>query len=170
MSARGLPLIAVALVLGGGCSASRSPRRRRLRPARRRRPVPGRAARTAPRTTRSLAETVVLLGLDSAACRLGVSRERLVLALPSQKDRAELARRPAPTSAASRRRSRTACTPASTGSSKTGQLPKLSALLPSIADQLGISKSLVGADPRQRGRQRCSRPPTCCAGRSTSST
>ena len=39
----------------------------------------------------ALAERVVLVGLDETACKLGVSRERLVLALPVAADRRALA-------------------------------------------------------------------------------
>lgn len=39
-----------------------------------------------------LAQTLVLLGVQRAACTLGVTRERLVVALPSGLDRAALAR------------------------------------------------------------------------------
>lgn len=40
-----------------------------------------------------LAQQVVLLGVQNAACALGVSRERLLLALPSERDRLALARK-----------------------------------------------------------------------------
>ena len=39
-----------------------------------------------------LAQTLVLLGVQRAACTLGVSRERLIIALPSREDRDALAR------------------------------------------------------------------------------
>src|ERR1700754_1971380 len=72
-----LPLIAVALVAavlgvqvaaGGGHYVPRRP----ANPCTPR-PVPPIPAQLEP-----LAEQIVLLGLDSAACRLGISRERLV--------------------------------------------------------------------------------------------
>src|SRR3954470_7601613 len=75
-----LPLIAVLLVAvvfgvqlaaGGGDYVPRAP----ADPCAAR-PVPPIAPRMEP-----LAERVVLLGLDGAACRLGISRERFVLAL-----------------------------------------------------------------------------------------
>ena len=75
-----LPLIAVLLVAavlgvpvaaGGGHYAPRRP----ANPCTHR-PIP-----PIPSELEPLAEQIVLLGLHSAACRLGISRERLVLAL-----------------------------------------------------------------------------------------
>src|ERR1700729_3049009 len=75
-----LPLIAVVLVAavlgvqvaaGGGRYVPRQPANPCLP-----RPVPPIPAQLEP-----LAEQIALLGLDGAACRLGISRERLVLAL-----------------------------------------------------------------------------------------
>src|SRR3954471_11944025 len=80
MRAFALPLIAVLLVVavlgvqvaaGGGDYVPRRPADPCVRRA-----VPPLRARLEP-----VAERIVLLGLDSAACRLGISRERLVLAL-----------------------------------------------------------------------------------------
>ena len=116
MSPRGIALIAAALCLSAGLLgvqlASGGADFVPQRPAD---PCQDRA-RTGTDDLEGLAETVVLAGLDDAACKLGVTRERLLLALPSEEDRAELAHRPARTNAASRKRSTTACTPASTGS------------------------------------------------------
>ena len=80
MRALALPLIAVLLVAGvlgvqvaagGGDYVPRRPAD----------PCAPRAVPPLPAQLEPVAERIVLLGLDSAACRLGVSRERLVLAL-----------------------------------------------------------------------------------------
>jgi hypothetical protein len=95
----------------------------------------------------ALAEIVVLTGVDEAACKLGVSRERLLLALPSAKDRAELARETGTDEAGLERALKDGLRAGVERLDRSGQLPKTSALLPSVADQLGVSKSLVGAIP-----------------------
>jgi hypothetical protein len=147
MNARGFALIAVALVLCGGLicvqlaaggadfvpQVAADPCRDR--------------GRTGTNDLEGLAETVVLTGLDEAACTLGVSRERLLLALPSEADRAELAKE---TGTDERGLARAIKDGLGTGVDrldKAGQLPKVSALLPAIADQLGISRTLVGLIP-----------------------
>jgi hypothetical protein len=82
MKALALPLIAallVALVLGVQIAAGGGdyvPRR----PAD---PCHARAMAPLPAHLEPLAERIVLLGIDGAACRLGVTRERLVLDLAS---------------------------------------------------------------------------------------
>lgn len=134
-----LPLIAVLLVAavlgvqvaaGGGQYAP-------LLPADPCTPHP--VAPTAPQLE-PLAGQIVLLGLDNAACRLGISRERLVLALA---DRRSL-------------------DPAAIGALKAGlrdavsrldrehRLPKVSQLLPQALDQAqlpGIAKTIIEAIP-----------------------
>lgn len=87
-----------------------------------------------------LAEQIVLLGLDDAACRLGISRERLVLALADPRSLA----------------------PGAMGALKAGlhdavrrldrehRLPEVSQLLPQVLDQAqlpGIAKTIIGAIP-----------------------
>ena len=87
-----------------------------------------------------LAEQIVLLGLDSAACRLGISRERLVLAVAQPRT----------------------LTPATTAALKAGlrdavgrldrehRLPSVSRLLPQALDQAhlpGIATTLINAIP-----------------------
>jgi hypothetical protein len=76
----GLPLIAVVLVAGvlGVQVAAGGGRYVPLRPAN---PCTPRPVPPIPAQLEPLAEQIVLLGLDNAACRLGVSRERLVLAI-----------------------------------------------------------------------------------------
>lgn len=88
----------------------------------------------------ALAEQIVLLGLDNAACRLGISRERLVLALADPRS----------------------LNPATLGALKAGlrdavsrldrehRLPKVSQLLPQALDQAqlpGIAKTIIDAIP-----------------------
>jgi hypothetical protein len=147
MSPRGFALIAVALVLSAGLLgvqlASGGADFVSQRPAD---PCQERA-RTGQDDLEGLAETVVLTGLDETACKLGVSRERLLLALPSQKDRAELARETGTDERGLAQALKDGLRTGVDRLDKAGQLPKTSALLPSVADQLGISKNLVDAIP-----------------------
>ena len=87
-----------------------------------------------------LAEQIVLLGLDSAACRLGISRERLVLALADP--RSLDPRAPAALKAGLR--------DAVDRLDREGRLPKVSQLLPEALDQAdlpGIAKTIIDAIP-----------------------
>jgi len=88
----------------------------------------------------SLGEQIVLLGLDGAACRLGISRERLVLALAQTRS---LDRRvPAALKAGLR--------DAVDRLDREGRLPKVSRLLPGALDHTGlpgIAKTIIGAIP-----------------------
>ena len=134
-----LPLIAVVLVAavlgvqvaaGGGHYVPRRP----ANPCTPR-PVPPIPAQLEP-----LAEQIVLLGLDSAACRLGISRERLVLALADT--RALDPRAPAALKAGLR--------DAVDRLDREGRLPKVSQLLPEALDQAnlpGIAKTILEAIP-----------------------
>ena len=134
-----LPFIAVVLVAavlgvqvaaGGGHYVPRRP----ANPCTPR-PVPPIPAHLEP-----LAEQVVLLGLDSAACRLGISRERLVLALAetsSLDPRAPAALKAGLQDAVARL-------------DREGRLPKVSQLLPEALDQAnlpGIVKTIIKASP-----------------------
>jgi hypothetical protein len=134
-----LPLIAVLLVasvLGvqvaaGGGQYVPLPPANPCRP----RPVPPIPPRLEP-----LAAQIVLLGLDGAACRLGISRERLVLALAETRslDPRESAALKAGLRGAVDRLDRQ------------GRLPKVSQLLPDALDQAnlpGIVKTIIGATP-----------------------
>jgi hypothetical protein len=135
----GLPLIAVLLVAavlgvqvaaGGGRYVPRRPGNP-CTP----RPVPPIPAQLDP-----LAEQIALLGLDSAACRLGISRERLVLALANTRTldpRAPAALKAGLGDAVDRL-------------DREGRLPKVSQLLPEALDQAnlpGIVKTIVLAIP-----------------------
>jgi hypothetical protein len=134
-----LPLIAVLLVgavlgvqvaAGGGHYVPRRPADPCVP-----RPVPPIGARLEP-----LAEQIVLLGLDGAACRLGISRERLVLALADP--RSLDPRAPAALKAGLR--------DAVDRLDREGRLPKVSRLLPEALDQSdlpGIAKTIIEAIP-----------------------
>ena len=136
-----LPLIAVVLVAlvlgiqvaaGGGKYVPRRP----ANPCAPR-PIPRVQPRLAP-----LAQEVVLLGLDNAACRLGISRERLVLALANT--RSLDPRAPAALKAGLR--------DAVGRLDREGRLPKVSQLLPQALDQSSLPgpiKAIVGALPSQ---------------------
>ena len=99
------------------------------------RPVPAIPAQLEP-----LTEQVVLLGLDSAACRLGTSRERLVLALAETRSldpRQSAALKAGLADAVDRL-------------DRQGRLPKVSQLLPAVLDQAnlaGIAKTVIEAIP-----------------------
>ena len=134
-----LPLIAVALVgavlgvqvaAGGGHYAPRRPADPCVVPT----PSP------VPAQLEALTERIVLLGLDSAACRLGISRERLVLALADPRTldpRAPAALKAGLLDAVDRLE-------------RQGQLPRVSQLLPEALDLAhlpGIVKTLIKAIP-----------------------
>jgi hypothetical protein len=134
-----LPLIALALVAavlgiqvaaGGGDYVPRRPANPCLP-----RPIPAIQPQLEP-----LAQEIVLLGLDGAACRLGVSRERFVLALAntgSLDPRAPAALKAGLRDAVDRL-------------DREGRLPKVSQLLPQALDQTGlpgIAKAIIGALP-----------------------
>jgi hypothetical protein len=135
----GLPLIAVLLVAGvlgvqiaagGGDYVPRQP----ADPCQPR-PVPPIQAQM-----EAVAERVVLLGLDDAACRLGVSRERLVLSLAES--RTVDPRTPAAIKAGLRQ--------AVDRLDREGRLPKVSQVLPEALDQAdlpAIAKTVIRALP-----------------------
>lgn len=134
-----LPAIAVVLVMAvlGVQLAAGGGRYVPLRPANpcTPRPVPPTPAQLEP-----LAEQIVLLGLDGAACRLGISRERLVLALAETRSldpRASAALKAGLVDAVDRL-------------NREDRLPKVSQLLPQALDQAnlpGIVKTIIGAIP-----------------------
>ena len=134
-----LPLIAALLVVavlgvqlaaGGGHYVP-------LRPAN---PCTPRPVPPIPAQLEPLAEQIVLLGLDGAACRLGISRERLVLALAETRSldpRESAALKAGLVDAVDRL-------------NREGRLPKVSQLLPQALDQAnlpGIVKTIIGAIP-----------------------
>ena len=134
-----LPLIAVLLVAGvlgvqvaagGGRYVPRRPGNPCVQ-----RPVP-----PIPPQLDPLAEQIVLLGLDNAACRLGISRERLVLELADTRSldpRAPAALKAGLGDAVDRLAGE-------------GRLPRVSQLLPQALDQAGlpgIVKTIIEAIP-----------------------
>jgi hypothetical protein len=139
MSRLALPLIAVLLVAavlgvqvaaGGGQYVPRRPANPCIR-----HPIPPIQPQLEP-----LAGQLVLLGLNSAACRLGLSRERLVLALADP--RSLDPRAPAALKAGLR--------DTVDRLEREGRLPKVSQLLPSALDQAnvpGIAKTIIEAIP-----------------------
>ncbi len=139
MSRLALPLIAVLLVTavlgvqvaaGGGHYVPRQPAN----------PCVPRPVSPIPAQLEPLAQQIVLLGLDRAACRLGISRERLVLALAdthSLDPRAAAALQAGLRDAVNRL-------------DREKRLPKVSQLLPQALDQAdlpGIAKTIIGALP-----------------------
>jgi hypothetical protein len=99
------------------------------------RPIPPVAAGLEP-----IAERIVLLGLDGAACRLGVTRERLLLQLADN-------RTLDPRTAAALK---AGLNDAVDRLDREGRLPKVSAVLPQALDQAnlpGIVKTLIEAIP-----------------------
>lgn len=134
-----LPLIAVLLVAavlgvqvaaGGGRYVPRRPAN----------PCTPRPIPPIPPQLEPLAEQIVLLGLDSAACRLGISRERLVLMLADTRSldpRASAALKAGLSDAVDRL-------------DREGRLPKVSQLLPQALAQAslpGIVKTIINAIP-----------------------
>jgi hypothetical protein len=134
-----LPLIAVLLVAavlgvqvaaGGGDYTP-------LRPAD---PCVQRAIPPIPARLDALAEQIVLVGLDNAACRLRISRERLVLALAETRSlnpRAAAALKAGLGDAVNRL-------------DHEHRLPKVSQVLPEALDQASVSglvKTIIGAVP-----------------------
>ena len=147
MSSRGLALIVVALLLSAGLlGVQLASGGADFVPERPADPCQDRA-RTVRADLEGLAETVVLTGLDEAACKLGVPRERLLLALPSQADRAKLAQEAGTDERGLAQAIDDGLHSGVDRLEKSGRLPTWSALLPSIADQLGISQSLVDLIP-----------------------
>lgn len=139
MRALSLPVIAVLLVaavLGVELAAGGED----YAPSRPADPCLPRAATEIPPRLDPLVERIVLLGLDRAACRLGVPRERLVLTLADRRalDPATAAALQAGLRDAVERLDRQ------------GRLPKVSQLLPEAlaqADLPGIVKTLITAIP-----------------------
>lgn len=119
-----LPLIAVLLIAavlgvqvaaGGGHYVPRRPAN----------PCTPRSSKPVQQRLESLAEQIGLLGLDSAACRLNISRERFVLAL------ADLRSLEPGAPAALKAGLHTAVDRLD----REGRLPKISRLLPQLLDQ-----------------------------------
>jgi hypothetical protein len=139
MRALALPLIAALLVAavlgvqvaaGGGDYVPRRPAD----------PCAPRGIPPIPAGLEPVAERIVLLGLDGAACRLGVTRERLVLTLADNRSLDPDAARAL----------KAGLRDAVDRLDREGRLPKVSQLLPEALDQAdlpGIVKTLIGAIP-----------------------
>jgi hypothetical protein len=109
-------------------------------PARPADPCVERAVAPIPPRLEPLMERIVLLGLDRAACRLGVPRERLVLSLA---DQGTLDPKTGPALKAGLR-------DAIQRLDREGRLPRASQLLPEVlaqADLPGFVKTIIGAIP-----------------------
>jgi hypothetical protein len=91
-----------------------------------------------------LAERVVLTGLDESACQLGISRERLVLGLASSKAQDDLVADLGTNRAELAKTLNTGLDKGVTRLETDGELPKASALLPDIIDELKLPPSLSG--------------------------
>jgi hypothetical protein len=148
MNARGLALIAVAIVLSGGLLAIQLVAGGAdFVPQATADPCRDREDRPIEADFESIAEAVVLTGLDEAACELGVSRERLLLAVPSREDRAELARELGTDERGLARAIADGLSAGVDRLEREDRLPPSSALLPSVADELGVSRGLVDLIP-----------------------
>jgi hypothetical protein len=134
-----LPLIAVLLVaavLGVQVAAGGG----QYTPLRSANPCEPRPVPPIPAQLEPLAEQIVLLGLDGAACQLGISRERLVLALAETRSL-----NPHQSAAL-----KAGLLDAVDRLDREGRLPKVSQLLPQALDQAnlpGIVKTIIGAIP-----------------------
>jgi len=147
MSFRGAALIAIAVILSAGLlSVQMANGGADFVPAAPADPCQDRN-RPVGTDLEALGEAIVLTGIDEAACTLGVSRERLVLALPSKTDRAELARELGTDERGLALALKNGLRTGVDRLDKSGKLPKISALLPEIADELGISQGLVDLIP-----------------------
>ncbi len=147
MNTRGIVLIVAALVLGAGLlGVQLAAGGADFVPQRSADPCQD-LGRTAPDELAGLVETVVVTGVNDAACELGVSRERLLLSLLSPEDRAELAREAGTDENGLAETIKEGLEHAIDRLDAAGQLPKASALLPSLADQLGIPDPLVNSVP-----------------------
>jgi hypothetical protein len=114
-------VLAVQLAAGGGDFTPRRPAD----------PCAGRAFGPLEPRIEPLAERIVLLAVDRAACDLGLSRERLLLMLASPSGRRALG----PQAPAALRRGLHA---AIDDLQRRGRLPRVSALLPEVLDVSGL--------------------------------
>ena len=133
-----IAVLLVAVVLGAQVAAGGV----RYVPRRPADPCVARPVAATPAQLDPLAEQIVLIGLDNAACRLGISRERLVLALADTRSldpRAPAALKAGLADAVDRL-------------DREGRLPKVSQLLPQALSQAslpGILKTVIEAIPAQ---------------------
>jgi hypothetical protein len=169
MSFRGAALIAVAVMLSAGLfGVQLAAGGADFVPQRPADPCQDRE-RTGTDDLEALAETVVLTGLDEAACDLGVSRERLLLADRPRRTAPNSHSRFTPTSAASLERSRMACAPASTGSKSAVSYPRHRSFCRRSPTCSASQKTSSTSSPTAWSTN-YRQPPTSCAGRSRRST
>ncbi|MBO9532597.1 MAG: hypothetical protein J7513_06470 [Solirubrobacteraceae bacterium] len=93
----------------------------------------------------AITQTIVVDGVRRAACRLGTSRERLLVALPSSRDRAALARDLGVTDAALLEELRSGLLEAVARLDSEHALPPVSSLLDDFAARLGLPQLAVSA-------------------------
>ena len=123
-------VLGVQIAAGGGHYATRRPAN----------PCAPRALPPIPARLEPLTQQIVLIGLDNAACRLGISRERLVLGLADSRGldpRTPIALKAGLREAVDRL-------------DREGRLPKVSQLLPDALDQAGVPgiiKPIIEAIP-----------------------
>lgn len=107
----------------------------------------GDRARPAVDDFEGLAEAVILVGLDETACELGVSRERLLLALPDEETRAQLARDAGTDPAGLAEALQDGLSSGIDRLERDGELPSVKELMPSLVAELGLSPSLANLIP-----------------------
>lgn len=95
-----------------------------------------------------LTQTIVVDGVQRAACKLGTSRERLLLALPSATERAKLAQALGVPESQILDAVRAGLLAAVQRMDQAGALPPASSLLDDIASQLGLPQIAVEAVKR----------------------
>lgn len=95
-----------------------------------------------PANIEAVAERVVLLGTDEAACKLGVTRERLLLSLASADSRAQLADEVGVDEAELAAELKTGLDRGVTRLAKTGDLPKVSAFKSEVLEEADLPESL----------------------------
>lgn len=96
----------------------------------------------------TITQAVVIDGVRRAACHLGTSREELLVALPSARDRAALARDLNVPETALLEELRTGLDDSLTRIDRAGALPPVSSLLDDFASQLGLPGIAVEAIKR----------------------
>jgi hypothetical protein len=147
VTARGLALIAAALALSAGLiGVQLAAGGADFVPQRPADPCDDRGP-TSTRDLEGLVETVVLTGLDETACKLGVSRERLLLAMLSKEDRAQLAREAGTDERGLAEAIKEGLHAAVARLERNDRLPAAPALARSVAGEIGIPQGLVDLIP-----------------------
>lgn len=148
MSRRGLALIGIAIAASIGLLgiqlASGGADFVPERPAD---PCQDRASTREDQSLEDLAETVVLAGIDESACDLGISRERLLLALPYDQDRDALAQELGTDEDGLAESIEDGLDGGVDRLDDAGQLPSTATLVPWVADEIGVSRDVVDLIP-----------------------